>query len=214
MAVTGVWLGPGIGMTGALAAGVAAAAVSPPAGVASAGTLTSVDALAEPVAGGAPPNTGAAAAASAAAGSGSDFAIEVIATCEGGTGETTASFLIKGFLTAGIAGFAAGLAGAIATFVAALTGSGGGKEMLRVTKAGTRLDAASCAGPKRLGGWRSTSPCASSTSAASAPSVRQRGAARDPGESAPNARVEEADTRVILPAPLRRHTAHRESAGL
>ena len=203
-------------MTGAMAAGVAvaAAAVSPPAGVDSAGTRTSVDALAEPVAGGAPPNIGAAAAASAAAGSGSDVAIEVIATCEGGAGETAAFCLIKGFLTAAIAGFAAGLAGAIATFVAALAGSVGGKGMLRVTKAGTRLDAASFAGPKRLGSWRSTSPCVSSTSAASAPSVRQRGAARDPGENAPDARIEEADTRLLLPAPLRRHTAHRASAGL
>ena len=55
-------------------------------------------------------------------------------------------------------------------------GAGGGNSMRRVSNTGARLELASSGAPKRSGCVRSTSACASSTSAASQASVRQRGA--------------------------------------
>lgn len=151
MAVTGVWLGPGGGAAGALAGGVAAAAVSMPVAVASA---ASVDGVVEE---GVLSMSAGAAEASAACGPGTDLAIESIADSAGISCGTASFFLKTGFLTGFAAGFAADLAGGAATIAGALISIGGGKEILRVTKAGTRLEAGYCTWPKRVGGRRSTS---------------------------------------------------------
>ena len=191
MAVTGVWLGPDAGAAASLANGAAWARAGSGLSAGGAGEVAggAVDGGVESMAAG---------DASASGGKEIGFAIDSIAGSESGTCAIGTFFLRKGF-AAGAVGFTAAMAGA----GVALRSSGGGREMLRVTNVGAGLAEAG-GWPKLSGGWRSTAACASTTSAASMPSVRQGGADAGAGD---------ADTALLRPGALRRRTARRASAG-